>query len=78
MTAIMGEILGRPIKAERVNPKMAAAGAGPGASALKKMFDWYDHRGLLGNALTLRAVLGREPRTLRAFLEELSTERVAQ
>jgi uncharacterized protein YbjT (DUF2867 family) len=78
MTAIMGEILGRPIKAERVNPKMAAAGAGPGASALEKMFDWYDHRGLLGNALTLRAVLGREPRTLRAFLEELSTERVAQ
>ncbi|AOX21556.1 hypothetical protein [Kozakia baliensis] len=27
--------------------------------------------GLLGNALTLRAILGREPRTLEAYFEEL-------
>jgi uncharacterized protein YbjT (DUF2867 family) len=78
VAAMMGEILGRPIKAERVSPEMAAAGAGPGAAALEKMFDWYDQRGLVGSALTLRAVLGREPRTLRAFLEELATGNVAQ
>ena len=69
---IIGEVLGRPIKAERIDPTMAAAGAGPGAPALEKMFDWYDKRGLMGSAVTLRAVLGREPRTLRAFFEELN------
>jgi hypothetical protein len=36
------------------------------------MFDWYDHHGLMGNSLILRAILGREPRTLRDYLEELS------
>jgi hypothetical protein len=38
------------------------------------MFEWYDKRGLLGNALVLRAILGREPRTLRAYLEELAAQ----
>jgi uncharacterized protein YbjT (DUF2867 family) len=74
VAAMMGETLGRTIKAERVDPKKAAASAGPGASALEKMFAWYDQRGLLGNALTLRAVLGREPRTLRAYLGELANQ----
>jgi hypothetical protein len=36
------------------------------------MFDWYDKRGLMGSALTLRAILGREPRTLHTFFEELN------
>jgi uncharacterized protein YbjT (DUF2867 family) len=74
VAVMMSEILGRSIKAERVDPKVAAAAAGPGAPALEKMFNWYDHRGLLGNALTLRAILGREPRTLRRFIEELAQE----
>ncbi len=74
VAAIIGEVLGRHIKAERVDPKMAAGGAGPGAPALERMFDWYDKRGLMGSALTLRAILGREPRTLRAFCEELNAE----
>jgi hypothetical protein len=39
---------------------------------MKPMFDWYDRHSLLGNALTLRAILGREPRTLRAYFEELA------
>jgi uncharacterized protein YbjT (DUF2867 family) len=75
VAAIIGEVLGRPIKAERIDPKTAAAGAGPGAPALKKMFDWYDKHGLMGSAVSLRAILGREPRTLRTFFEELNTGR---
>ncbi len=35
------------------------------------MFEHYDHSGLLGNPLPLRSILGREPRTLRAYFEEL-------
>ena len=42
-------------------------------AAMKPMFDWYDRHSLLGNALTLRAILGREPRTLRSYFEELAT-----
>ena len=72
VATIIGEVLSRPIKAERIGPKMAAAGAGPGAPALEKMFDWYDKRGLMGSDLTLRAILGREPRTLQTFFEELN------
>ena len=72
VAAIIGEVLGRPITAKRLDSKMAAPSAGPGAPALQNMFDWYDSRGLRGNALTLRAILGREPRTLRAFFVELA------
>jgi hypothetical protein len=36
------------------------------------MFDWYDQHSMLGNPLILRAILGREPRTLRAYFEELT------
>lgn len=39
---------------------------------MQRMFDWYDHNPLVGNPLTLRAILGREPRTLRAYFGELA------
>jgi uncharacterized protein YbjT (DUF2867 family) len=39
---------------------------------LKRMFDSYDKYGLRGNGLVLRAILGREPRTLRQFVQELA------
>jgi hypothetical protein len=41
-------------------------------AGLKKMFAWYDAHSLLGSAVTLRAVLGREPRTLQNFISELA------
>lgn len=44
VAAIVAEVLGRPVRAERIDPKTAAAGAGPGAPALERMFDWYDRR----------------------------------
>jgi len=77
VAAIIGDVLGRQVRADRVDPGMAAAGAGLGALALQRMFAWYDQRGLMGNALTLRAVLGREPRTLRHFFEELAAGEAA-
>jgi hypothetical protein len=36
------------------------------------MFGWYDQRGLRGSGLALRAILGREPRTLTSFFAELA------
>jgi len=46
--------------------------AGKEAEALLPLFAHYDRHGLLGSALTLRAILGRAPRTLRAYFEELA------
>jgi len=73
---LMGEVLGREIKATKLSlDKPATATGSPGdaqMTALKPMFDWYDVHGLLGNALILRAILGHEPRTLRAYFEELA------
>jgi uncharacterized protein YbjT (DUF2867 family) len=67
---LMSDVLGTRIEARRVS---LSEGNGTGqASPLTDMFDWYDKRGLLGNALVLRAILGREPRTLKAYLEELA------
>ncbi|HEX7784510.1 MAG TPA: NmrA family NAD(P)-binding protein [Sphingobium sp.] len=74
VAALMSEALGRPISAERVDPDML----GPEAQHLRPMFDHYDTVGLQGNALTLRAILGREPRTLKAYFEELAAERGAR
>lgn len=38
---------------------------------MRAMFERYDHAGLTANPLTPRAVLGREPRSLRGYFEEL-------
>lgn len=70
---LMGEVLGREIRAERLDPdEVAPEGDDGQPSPMRRMFDWYDERGLLGNPLVLRAILGREPRTLRSYLEELA------
>lgn len=68
MAALIGDVLGRDIKADRIDPAMLGDQAAP----MRPMFDHYDRIGLRGNALTLRAILGREPRTLRSFFEELA------
>ena len=68
VAALAGEVLGRPVRAERIDPDTL----GDQAATMRPMFEHYDHTGLRGNALTLRAILGREPRTLRAFFEELN------
>lgn len=67
VAGLMREALGRDIRA-------AVAGSGkPGTgSPIERMFSYYNHHGLMGNPLVLRAILGREPRTLRAFIQELA------
>ena len=68
VASLIGEILGFEIKVERRDPD--ALGKIP--PPIRSMFEHYDHHGLLGNPLSLRAILGREPRTLRAYFEELA------
>ena len=76
VAVLMSEVLGRKIKAASLSPeKLAEISKGRGGknepSPMKAMFDWYDAHGMVGNPLILRAILGREPRTLRAYFEEL-------
>jgi uncharacterized protein YbjT (DUF2867 family) len=41
------------------------------APEMRTMFEHYNTHGLLSNELSLKAVLGRPPRTLRHYIEEL-------
>jgi uncharacterized protein YbjT (DUF2867 family) len=64
---LIANVTGREIRAGRIDPDTL----GDEANAMRPMFAHYDHHGLVGSSLTLRAILGREPRTLRAYFEEL-------
>jgi len=68
VASLIGGVLGREIRVERTEPD--AFGQVP--QPIKTMFRHYDHHGLLGSPLTLRAILGREPRALHAYFEELA------
>ena len=68
VAALVTEVLGREIKAARIDPGTL----GPEGAPMQPMFRHYDRFGLRGNALTLRAILGREPRTLLNYFKELS------
>ena len=72
---LLSEVLGREMKAVTFEAGKAPAGGKPEdeqRAMLQKMFHWYDHHPLVGNALTLRAILDREPRTLQTYFEELA------
>ena len=74
---MMSEALGRTVEpAEAPFEEWAEAAhipAGPVRDGLKIMNADYDRYGFPGgNALVLRAILGREPRTLRRYIEELA------
>ena len=71
---IISEVLGREVKAEKLEPKIdAKESQDPQQAAMKPMLAWYDKHGLMGNALTLQAILGRQPRTMKEYFEELAS-----
>jgi uncharacterized protein YbjT (DUF2867 family) len=65
---MIGEVLGHPITAEKIDPISFGGDAKP----MLPMFAHYDRDGLRGNSITLRAILGREPRTLQSYFKELA------
>ena len=77
IVAMMSEELGRPISVgEPTFGEWAANASLPYSDrqmqVLAKIYAHYAKYGLGGNSLTLRAVLGREPRSLRSFIRELA------
>ncbi|HTA78216.1 MAG TPA: NmrA family NAD(P)-binding protein [Terracidiphilus sp.] len=82
LALLMTKILGTAVEA--VEPTFdewadqAQMAAGPQRDGLKQMYADFDEGGLPGgNSIVLEAVLGREPRTLDQFVEELATRESA-
>lgn len=80
IVAALSEELGSPIEALQPGFSEWAANARlPYGSQqlllLSKVLDHYRAHGLGGNSLALRAALGREPRSLRAYIKDLVAEK---
>lgn len=71
---LISDVLGREVKADVLKPQTDSEGSpDPQKAAMKPMLQWYDKHGLMGNALTLEAILGRLPRTMKQYFEELAS-----
>ena len=82
ITSMMSEALGRTIEAGELPfdkwAQVAHIPDGTVREGMRHMFADYDQYGFPGgNALVLRAILGREPRTLRQYIQELADQREA-
>lgn len=78
MAEMASEALGRTVEADELSPQDWASASGmpegPFRDGLVRMMTHYDEHGFPGgNALVLRAVLGREPRTLEQYFQELAS-----
>jgi uncharacterized protein YbjT (DUF2867 family) len=75
LAEILSGVLGRPITAARLSADQFTSLLPQGTfqDGMTRMLDHYDRHGLPGgNALVLRAILGREPRTIRDYFRELA------
>lgn len=75
LTRLMSEALGRTVSPAEISfdewAKRTRAPEGPYRDGMERMFADYAQYGFPGgSALVLRAILGREPRTLTDFLKE--------
>jgi uncharacterized protein YbjT (DUF2867 family) len=78
LAAMISEELGRRIEPYQVDREQFSSQlpAGPMRDGLNRMLAHYDRYGLPGgNPVVLRAILGREPRSLRQYFHELATSR---
>ena len=76
LATLMSEALGQSVEAGEILPEKWAQQAniapGPmydGLLAMNKEYDLYGFSG--GNSLVLKSILGREPRTVKQFIQEL-------
>jgi len=66
---LISDVSGRKIEAKKIDPDSLGDKANP----MRPMFEHYERVGLLGNSLTLHAILQHEPRTLRDYFIELAS-----
>jgi uncharacterized protein YbjT (DUF2867 family) len=73
--AVISQVVGRPITAVQIPLDQFASQLpeGPFRDGMRRMMAHYDVHGLPGgNPLVLRAILGREPRSLEDYFRELA------
>ena len=73
--AMLSKVVGRPITAVQtpLDEFAAQPPEGPRRDGFRRMMIHYDRHGLPGgNALVLRTILGRQPRTLKDYFAELA------
>lgn len=76
VVAIMSEVLARDVDAAEPSFEAWAGAASLPFDAqqlrhIADMWAYYDKHGLPGNSIVLETILGREPRTLRQYIEDL-------
>lgn len=81
LAAMISEAIGHPVEAgEPTFDEWAQAAHLPEGSrreGMRTMYADYDQYGFPGgNALVLRSILGREPRTLRQYIQELTSRKI--
>jgi uncharacterized protein YbjT (DUF2867 family) len=86
IASIVSDVVGREVRAEKVafetfvqrSPWFAAQASEPYTrEGIQRMFDYYDRFGFRGGSpAALGAILGREPTSLRQFLEQYASRRV--
>jgi uncharacterized protein YbjT (DUF2867 family) len=76
LSEMVSEELGRHVSAHEDPLEESRLPAGPMRDGFSRMVAYYDQHGFPGgNALVLRAILGREPRTLGRYVRELAASR---
>jgi uncharacterized protein YbjT (DUF2867 family) len=73
LARLMSAAIGREITAEHwpLDQMLQGFAPGPFKDHVERLNSAYDREGVPGNVDTLRALLGRKPRTLSTYLEEL-------
>lgn len=79
IAAIVSETIGQTIEAGELSfdewVRVAHIPEGTFREGLRQLYTYYDKYEFLGNALILRAILGREPRTMQQYIQELANRK---
>ncbi|CAA9311857.1 hypothetical protein AVDCRST_MAG94-1003 [uncultured Leptolyngbya sp.] len=79
IAAMISEAIGQTIEAGELSfdewVKAAHIPEGSFREGLRQLYVYYNQYDFLGNALILRAILGREPRTMEQYIQDLATRK---
>lgn len=79
IAAMISETIGQTIEAGELPfdewVQAAQIPEGSFREGLRQLYAYYDQYDFLGNALVLRAILGREPRTMQQYIQDLATRK---
>lgn len=79
IAAMISEVIGQIIEAGELSfdewLQVAHIPEGTLREGFRQLYAYYDQYDFLGNALILRTILGREPRTMQQYIQELANRK---